>query len=365
MSSLAEILRHHGTKYLKEYADKILPSHLKTIRHLTACRTPELGGQKWLCQKCGRIQYSYHSCRDRHCSKCQNDRTNDWLERQFNLLLPVPYFMATITVPETLRSLFRSHQKKMYHLLFKASAEAIITLALDKRFLGADIGLIGVLQTWSRMLIYHPHIHFLIPGGGIKNGRWKYAKPNLFVHVKPLSRMIRRIFQDLLKQTDLYELVSKSVWKQEWVCHIQPVGSGEATLKYLAPYVYRGPISDRNILKYNNDRVIFRYKDQNSKDFKTCCLDVLEFIRRYLQHVLPKGFVRIRYFGFLATKKRADLEHIKELIGKRLSRQKNGGLTAPKSHSSPMKPKKVMTCTHCGQLLIFICEIPRLRGPPS
>ena len=352
---MAEILRQYGTEYLKKYADKILPSHLKTIRHVTACRTPELGGQKWLCEKCGKIKYCYHSCRDRNCSKCQNDRIDNWLEGQFDLLLPVPYFMATITVPEPLRSLFRSHQKCMYHLLFKASAEALMTLALDKRFLGACIGLIGVLQTWTRMLAYHPHIHFLVPGGGIKDGRWKYAKPNLLVHVKPLSRMIRRMFREMLKQTDLYELVPKSVWKQEWVCHIQHVGSGESSLKYLAPYIYRGPISDKNILNCNNDRVSFRYKDQDSKKFKTCYFDAIEFIRRYLQHVLPKGFVKVRYFGFLATKKRADLDFIKELIGKRLSR---------KNVSYPKKPKKVMTCPDCGQVLVFVCEIPRLRGPP-
>jgi len=361
---MAEILRHHGTEYLKKYADKILPSHLKTIRHVTACRTPELGGQKWLCKKCGKIQYCYHSCRDRHCSKCQNDRIAQWFDKQLDLLLPVPYFMATITIPEPLRSICRSHQKQMYHLLFKASAEALMTLTLDKRFLGADIGLIGVLQTWTRMLAYHPHIHFLIPGGGIKDERWKYAKPNLLVHVKPLSRMIRRMFREMLKQTDLYELVPKSVWKQEWVCHIQPVGSGEAALKYLAPYIYRGPISDKNILNCNNDHVIFRYKDQDSNDYKTCCLDALKFIRRYLQHVLPKGFVKVRYFGFLATKKRADLDFVKELIGKRLSRQKDGGLTAPKSTSYPKKPQKFMKCPDCGQVLIFICEIPRLRGSP-
>lgn len=352
---MAEILRQHGTEYLKKYADKILPSHLKTIRHITACRTPELGGQKWLCEKCGRIQYSYHSCRDRHCSKCQNDRIDQWLSEQLDLLLPVPYFMATITVPEPLRSIFRSHQKCMYHLLFKASAQAIMTMALDRRFLGANIGLMGVLQTWTRQLAYHPHIHFLIPGGGIRDKKWKYAKPNLLVHVKPLSRMIRRMFREMLKQTDLYELVPKSIWKQEWVCHIQPVGSGESTLKYLAPYIYRGPISDRNILSVQNHRVIFKYQEQGSKTFKTCKLDALKFIRRFLQHVLPKGFVKVRYFGFLATKKRADLDYIKELIGKRLSR---------KSPSYPKKPQKIMTCPTCGHVLIFVCEIPRLRGPP-
>ena len=162
---MADILRQYRTEYLQAYDHSILPSHRKAIRHITACRTPDMGGQKWRCTNCGRIHFSYHSCRDRHCPKCQTDRIVQWMEKQLDLLLPVRYFMATITVPEALRAVFRSHQKPMYSILFKASAQAIMTLASDKRFLGADIGLMGNLQTWTRQLAYHPHIHFLIQGG--------------------------------------------------------------------------------------------------------------------------------------------------------------------------------------------------------
>ena len=341
---MADIVCQYGTKYLKSYAESILPSHRKALSHIAACRTRKLGGQKYLCKECNKIHYSYHSCRDRHCPKCQNDRIDDWLLKQFELLLSVSYFMATITVPEGLRSVFRSHQKKMYHLFFKASAEAIMLLAKDKRFLGADIGMMGILQTWTRMIAYHPHLHFVIPGGGIRNNQWKYSKPNMLVHVKPLSRLIRRLFREMLEKTDFFGLVPSTVWKQEWVCHIEPVGNGEAVLKYLAPYVYRVAISDRNIMKVKKD-----------KTFIPCTLDVFEFLRRFLQHVLPKGFVKIRYFGFLATKRRKDLDHIKELIVKRLS---------GKSLSYPKKQKKPMKCPDCGNLLIFVCELPRYRGPP-
>ena len=333
----------------------MLPSHRKALNHIASCRTPLLGGQKYLCEACGKIHYSYHSCRDRHCPKCQNDRIDEWLLKQFELLLPLPYFMATITVPQDLRPVFRSHQKKMYRLFFKASAEAIMLLAKDKRFLGADIGMMGILQTWTRQLVYHPHIHFLIPGGGIRNDRWKYSKSDFLMHVKPLSRLIRRFFKERLKNTDLFRLVPSKVWKQEWVCHIEPVGNGEAVLKYLAPYVYRVAISDRNILSVKDGRVTFRYKDSRNDQFKTCTLDASEFLRRFLQHVLPKNFVKVRYFGFLATKKREALDSIKELIGKRLS---------CKSTSYPKKPNKLMTCPDCGSVLVFVCEIPRYRGPP-
>jgi len=355
VSSLADIIRQYGTDYYQKHQKDILPSHAKTMRDVIRCRTPELGGQTWHCDRCGKNVYSYHSCRNRHCPKCQHDKAQAWLEQQFDLLLPVPYFMATITVPEALRPLFRSRQKKMYHLFFRAAAEAIMLLAKDKRFLGADIGLLGILQTWTRKLVYHPHIHFLIPGGGIRNDRWKYSKPEFLIHVKPLSRLIRRRFREWLQKTDLYPQVPKSVWLQEWVCHIQPVGNGEALLKYLAPYVFRVAVSDRNILKVKDGRVTFQYKDSQNDQFRICSLDAFEFLRRFLQHVLPKGFVKVRYFGFLATKKRKDLNHVKERIGKRLCR---------KSSSYPKKLKKPMTCPDCGSVLVFVCEIPPFRGPP-
>src|SRR4030042_6925970 len=286
---------------------------------------------------------------------CQNDRIDEWLSSQIELLLPVPYFMATVTVPQWLRSVFRSHQKIMYHLFFKASAEAIMLLALDKRFLGADIGMMGILQTWTQMLIYHPHIHFLIPGGGIFKDRWKYCKSTFFVHGKPLSRIIRAKFRDALKKEGLFEQIPKQAWKQDWVCDIKAVGNGEGVLKYLAPYVYRAAISDRNILNIDDRRVMFRYKGREGKSSNTCTLDVLAFLRRFLQHVLPNGFIKVRYFGFLATKKRKQLDHVKELIGTRLSCN---------SPSVPEKPKKPMTCPVSVTLLVFICLVPGYRGPP-
>ena len=337
------------------------------MRDVTRCRTPELGGQTWHCDHCGKTHYSYHSCRNRHCPKCQHDRGQDWLERQIDLLLPVPYFMTTVTVPEDLRLAFRHRQKQLYSIFFKASAKALVTLARDKRFLGADIGLIGVLQTWTRMIAYHPHIHFLIPGGGIIGNRWKWSKPDFLVHVRPLSRLIRRFFREALKQTDLYQLVPSSVWLQDWVCHIEPVGTGEAALKYLAPYIFRVAISDRNILSVQNGQVTFRYKDTEKDqsplvgdDYQICSFPVQEFIRRFLQHVLPRGFVKVRYFGFLATKKRADLDRVKELIGRWLL-----------SKSTPHTERKhfVMRCPECKMPMIYVCELPKQpstdRGPPA
>ena len=268
--------------------------------------------------------------------------------------------MATVTVPEDLRLAFRHRQKQFYSIFFKASAKAIMVLARDKRFLGADIGLIGVLQTWTKMIAYHPHIHFLIPGGGVIGNRWKWAKPDFLVHVKPFSRLIRRYFREALKQTDLFSMVPDSVWRQDWVCHIEPVGTGEAALKYLAPYIFRVALSDRNILSVDNGRVNFQYKDSDRDKYQTCSFPAQEFIRRFLQHVLPRGFVKVRYFGFLATKKRADLDRVKELIGRRLLR---------KSTPHPVRKAFVMRCPDCKAPMFFIGELPKcsteVRGPPT
>jgi hypothetical protein len=359
VTSLADILRQYGTDYFKQHPNDILPSHSKTVRDVIRCRTPDLGGQTWHCEHCGNTHYSYHSCRNRHCPKCQHDRGQDWLERQIDLLLPVPYFMATVTVPEELRLFLRNRQKTLYSLFFKASARAIMVLARDKRFLGADIGLIGVLQTWTRKIAYHPHIHFLIPGGGVIGNRWKWAKPDFLIHYKSLSRLIRRYFREALKQTDLYALVPASIWTQDWVCHVEPVGTGEAALKYLAPYIFRVAISDRNILSVQDDQVTFKYKDAENEEFRTYSLPAVEFIHRFLQHVLPRGFVKVRYFGFLATKKRANLDHVKELIGRRLYR---------KSAPHPSIKSFVMRCPDCRAPMFLIGELLKpisvVRGPP-
>jgi hypothetical protein len=210
------------------------------------------------------------------------------------------------------------------------------------------------------MIAYHPHIHFLIPGGGVIGNRWKWSKPDFLVHVKPLSRLIRRYFREELKQNDLFQQVPDSVWKQDWVCHIEPVGTGEAALKYLAPYIFRVAVSDRNILGVQEGQVTFQYKDSENDEFRTCSLPAEEFIRRFLQHVLPRGFVKVRYFGFLATKKRVDLDHVKELIGRRL---------LSKSTPHPVRKAFVMRCPECKVPMIFVCDLPKRptedRGPPS
>ncbi len=212
------------------------------------------------------------------------------------MLLPVPHFMLTFTLPSELRSVARSHQKLIYDLLFRISAAAVQHLARDSRFVGGQIGMVGVLHTWGRNLSYHPHVHYLVPGGGVAaDGQtWLSCRKNFLVPVKALSRIFRAKFRDALRKMDCFALVPASVWKQEWVVHCQSVGSGFKALKYLAPYIFRVAISNNRILKLTDDKVTFRYRASDTGKTRFCTLAAEEFIRRFLQHVLPKGFVYAR-----------------------------------------------------------------------
>lgn len=355
MTSLADIIRQYGPLYIRKYGFRLLPSHKRALRDILLCRTPDLGGQTWFCSDCNDYHYAYHSCRNRHCPKCENDKATGWLDSQKDLLLPVQYFMATVTVPEGLRPTIRQNQKALYGLLFKSSAEAIQILALDRRFIGGKTGLMGVLQTWARNLVYHPHIHFLIPGCALDDkNKIRKVKQDFFVHVKPLSILIRAKFKDGCQKLGLYDRIPQTVWQQNWGVHIKPVGTGESALKYLAPYIFRVAISDRNILSLNNGNVTFRFKDSETHKYQTYTLDALKFLSRFLQHVLPSGFVKVRYYGFLASKNRAVLEVVKKHLGILLSPIKR---TVQKA----LKPFK---CPKCGKPMSFIGELPKKRGPP-
>jgi hypothetical protein len=275
----------------------------------------------WLGYECSRahraqIRYSYHSCKNRHCPKCQNEAGQQWLTQQQALLLPVPCFMVTFTLPEGLRPLARRQQRLIYDLLFQTSAAALQQLAHDPRFVGGQIGFLGVLQTWTRDLAYHPHVHYLVPGGGLSaDGQsWRRACNAFFVHVKPLSHLFRAKFRAALKQFHLLDQLPPQVWSQAWVVHCQPVGTGQAALKYLAPYVFRVALSNQRILKLQDDQVTFRYRENPTRHYNTRTLPAEEFIRRFLQHVLPKGFQKVRYYGFFCPGQRHRLAQVRALL---------------------------------------------------
>ncbi len=238
------------------------------MQDLCACRTAALGGHLYRGPQCHQEHYQYHSCQNRHCPKCQHEQVDRWLEQQRALLLPVVYFLATFTLPRGLRSLARSHQKVVYALFFRASQRALQTLAADPRYVGGTLGLMGVLQTWTRDLRYHPHVHYLIPGGGLApdDHTWRPARSHYLLPEKPLAQLFRAKVRDLLKTAGLFAQVPAEVWHQAWVVDILAVGSGEAALKYLAPYVFRVAISHRNLLALQDGSVTFRFRHTPHQD---------------------------------------------------------------------------------------------------
>lgn len=360
---LADIFRQYGPVYRHKYANRLLPSHRRAMRAIEQCRTPALGGQVYSCPKCNQIQYSYHSCRNRHCPKCQNDKAQEWLEKQQNFLLPVPYFMLTFTLPAALRPLARSHQALVYDLLFRASAAATQHLAQDPRFVGGQLGLIGVLHTWGRNLSYHPHVHYLVPAGGLASDHriWLSAHHHFLLPVKAISRIFRAKFLHALQRSSLANDIPATVWKQDWVVHCKPVGNGRTALKYLAPYIFRVAISNRRLVKLENYQVTFRYRSSATGQIKFCTLSAEEFIHRFLQHVLPRGFVKVRYFGFFSSSQRLLLAALRLLLETDTHSSLPDELPTP----PPTLPKDTLLCPICGNALLRLYTIPPTgRCPP-
>lgn len=357
MVELAEIFLRHGPRYREKYGERMLPSHRRAMGDIESCRTEALGGHLYLCPHCERKQYSYHSCKNRHCPKCQGEAAQNWLERQQALRLPVPYFLLTFTLPEGLRAMVRRNQKALYGLLFQASAAAAQKLAQDKRLAGGQIGMIGILHTWSRNLAYHPHVHYLVPGGALAadGSRWLPGRKSFFLPVKPLSMLFRAKFRDAMQKAGSIGSIPAEVWKQEWVVHCQPVGSGVAALKYLAPYVFRVALSNRRIIRLAEGRVTITFKDSHSGETRFMTLGGEEFIRRFLQHVLPKGFVKVRYYGFFSPGKRRLLAKLRRIL-------RCFSMTALHPRTVPRKP----LCVVCGSELRCLQSLqPQTRPPPS
>ncbi|MFQ5401794.1 MAG: IS91 family transposase [Anaerolineae bacterium] len=317
MVTLADIFEQHGAAYQQQFNDRMLPGHRRAMRDITACRTEVMGGHVYTCPPCDHTAYFYHSCRNRHCPQCQGDKAQQWLARQEEMRLPVPYFLLTFTLPSELRPLARRQQKLFYNLLFRTSAAATQALAQDPRLLGGSIGMVGVLHTWGRELPYHPHVHYLVPAGAWDpfSMIWRPCRYKRFLlPVKALSILFRAKFRDALKQSDCFDRIPAAVWRKDWVVDCRAVGGGKQALKYLAAYVFRVAISNRRLVSCSEDEVSFRVRPSGSKQWRLCTLPAMEFIRRFLQHVLPKGFVKVRYYGFFSPGLRRVLTQIRDFL---------------------------------------------------
>jgi hypothetical protein len=317
MSAIQKIFRRYGKQYLELYGDRIPPLHKKAMKDICDCRSGAFGTMLYACDTCTTRQYVPCCCGNRHCPTCQQYKSEEWLHKQMEKLLPTHYFLLTVTLPEGLRDAARSHQRIVYRAMFSCAYKALKKLAKDKRFVGSPrIGYLAVLHTWGSMLQYHPHIHLVIPGGAIsKDGdQWLSSRQDLFVHTRPFTRIFTATFRDAMKKNNLFHTIAPSVWKEKWVVHSQSAGEGQNSLRYLARYVFRVAISNNRITSIENNAIRFSYKDRQRKTWKTMELKPMEFIRRFLQHVLPQGFMKIRHYGFLNPNSALSIEKLRELI---------------------------------------------------
>jgi len=316
MNRIQEIFRHHGQDYLEHYGDRIPTRHRKVISAIQKCGTLECGVHLFACDDCRDAHPLGSSCGDRHCPVCQSGKSDNWLRKQLEKALPVTYFMITFTVPEELRRPIRSNPQIGYAALFKAASDALKKWVKDSRFIGCETaGFTGILHTWTRhQLEYHPHVHFIVPGGGIdRNGsEWRASGASFYIHGKPLSILYRAKFIERLKEAGLD--VPDCVLEPDWGVDVRNVGNGKRALKYLAQYVFRVAIASSRIVRVADGHVTFHYQHSGEKKWRHCTLEVFEFMRRYLQHVLPHGFTKVRHYGFLSPNSRITLQTIRELI---------------------------------------------------
>jgi hypothetical protein len=322
---LADVVRRHWPEYKRRYGAAILPSHRRAVACILACRTRALGGQLWRCSKCDQDHYAYHSCHHRACPQCGQADATDWIERRKLKLLPVPYYLVTFTVPEGLRAWLRSHQKLGYALLLRESAGALQDVARRDQYLGGALGFLSVLHTWGRQLQYHPHVHCVVPAGGLRADglRWVWPKsPDFFLPYRVLAARFRNQLRDVLRaeHPEEFRSLPAAVWWQAWVVNVQPAGGGEPALKYLSAYVYRTALGNHRILADENGQVTFRYRDSEDGQWHRLTLPAGEFLRRFLQHVLPQGFPRVRYYGWLSAAAKTKWERLLALLDWRAPR---------------------------------------------
>jgi hypothetical protein len=344
--SLADVVRQHGPGYQARFSESLLPSHARALRDILHCRTQAMGGHLVECTRCTARHLVYHSCRNRACSRCGAERASHWVARQRDLLLPVTYFHVVFTVPAQLRDLVRRHQKRLLPVLFRAAFESLSALCTDPRRLGGKIGALAVLHTWTRTLEWHPHVHLLVPGGALSpEGTWlptrrtRHGQPYL-VPVHALSVKFWGRFLALARKAVPNELFPDMPRRRRWVVHAKPALQGsERVLEYLGRYIHRTAIADGAFVNNDPERVSFRYRDSRDGRTKTMTLAGAEFLRRFLQHVPPRGVHRVRAFGLLHPSHRATLRRLQLLLG-------GGG--ARRQTNSPEPSTTSPRCEHCG-----------------
>lgn len=361
-SSVSSVLQRYGGQYLERYGHTMTAQQKKVLRAVMACRTESLGTIRYRCADCGCTQTVPRSCCNRHCPACQHQRVQAWLESQTNRLLPCHYFLITFTVPREVRAAMLAHPAEGYAALMSAAADSLKTAASNERHVGSrEVGFCGILHTWGRDVTYHPHAHFVVPGGGIGNdGQWKSSRVNYFVPEKVLSILFRNKLRDRLRGTKCFAAIPPNVWKRDWTVDSVAVGDGRATLKYLAPYVMRGPVSNWRVTScppaesLDDACLTLQVKRSGSCRYRPMPLTVTEFIRRWLLHVLPAGLHRVRYYGFLNGSSNRSLEEVRLLVA--VANQMLHYLACSEQVETSRPPK--MVCPQCGGAMICLGYTP-------
>lgn len=381
---VADVIRSDGAKYLKHYRPS--KEQYRVLNDLAECRTAALGGHLKRCELCAHEVPVYNSCRNRHCPKCQGAARAAWLEAREGELLDVEYFHVVFTLPHELAPLALQNPRVLYAMLFRAASETLLTLGRDPKHLGAEVGCLALLHTWGQNLLLHPHLHCVIPGGGLSfdGKRWLSCHNGFFLPVRVLSRLFRGKFLAQLHQAfdhneldfhgRLQDLNHPKAWEswleplrnKPWVVYAKPpFGGPRQVLKYLARYTHRVAISNQRLLSADNGKVTFRWKDYaNGNRQRNMTLDAVEFLRRFLLHVLPKGFMRVRYYGFLANRNRAEkLTRIRRLLGQHsdfINSESSDEATAHETNPEEASDTSEL-CPACKKgRLLTVTNVPRL-----
>jgi hypothetical protein len=378
---VADVIRGHGVDFLDAYGDSLSAEQRRALIDLARCRTAALGGHVEECERCGHRQISYNSCRNRHCPKCQANAAALWVEARAAELLPVPYYHVVFTLPAALAPIALQNPRVVYDLLFRTAAETLLRIAADPDHLGAEIGFLAVLHTWGQSLQHHPHLHCVVPGGGLaRDGpRWVPCPDGFFLPVKVLGRVFRGKFLAGLRAAfdrgtlafhgklaalsgaDEFGRRLTACTRVDWVVYAKPpFGGPEQVLKYLARYTHRVAISNRRLLGLEGGRVRFRYKDNaRGGERRAMELTATEFLRRFLQHVLPTGFVRIRSYGFLANRcRREKLALCRELLGAAATSEGEPPCRGDGPAEGITPARRLTLCPACGEgRMIVVAEI--------
>ena len=393
---VADIFRDHGPAWRQANAGHVSIEQLKVMSAIETCRTAALGGHVARCQneECGHTQIGYNSCRNRHCPKCQGAAAREWLAEREKELLPVPYFHVVFTLPAKIADIAYQNKAAIYGILFKASAETMTTIAADTKHLGARIGVLSVLHTWGSALTHHPHVHMIVPGGGISldGTRWVACRPNFFLAVRVLSALFRRLVLErltaahqagelaffgkhaALTNARAFANYLAPLRNSKWVVYCKrPFGGPEEVLRYLARYTHRVAIANRRLISVDDKGVTFKWKDYRldgaERYNKVMTLHPHEFIRRFLMHVLPSGFHRIRYYGFLISQTRAkNIAHIRELLKNPIIpidaiKAANAKASATAQPEEPKAPERPCPC--CGSRMSIIETFLRGQQPKN